>query len=193
MDSNITDQQDFSGDEQLTEPHFDEEATLLSARQVVPLDEIRTEQRLGRRLSFGIAIISSLVLGALGAKLIYRSGSGEQPTAVVSDVARGGAGSIGGPVQSSAIVEGVAGITSGNLADATATEAKQAQLPEVKDGSMRKEATRLRPSPDRPGKRFDVGRADRERERRKEARAKQSNSANGLSRIREIFEGPPRP
>jgi hypothetical protein len=192
MDSNITDQQDFSGDEQLTEPHFDEEATLLSARQVVPLDEIKAEQRLGRRLSFGIAIISSLILGAVGAKLIYRSGSGEQSAAVVSDVARGGAGSLGGPVQSSAIVEGVAGTTSGNLANATTTEAKQPS-PGVNDESMRKEATRRRPSPDRPGKRFDVGRPEREREQRKETRAKQVNSANGLSRIREIFEGPTRP
>ena len=72
MESDITSQGYFNGDLQLAEPHFDEEATLLSARPVVPLEEIMVEARSRRRLVIGLAMVGSLVMGALGATLIYK-------------------------------------------------------------------------------------------------------------------------
>lgn len=70
MESNITEQQ-YSGD-LLSEPHFDEEATILSARAVVPLGEIKAAERTNRRLTFALSLVAALMVGALGATLIYR-------------------------------------------------------------------------------------------------------------------------
>jgi hypothetical protein len=70
MESNITEQQ-YSGG-LLSEPHFDEEATILSARPVVPLHEIKAAKRSGKRLTFALALVAALIVGALGATLIYR-------------------------------------------------------------------------------------------------------------------------
>lgn len=200
MDSNIASQQDFNDNLPLTEPHFEEEATLLSARPVVPLEEIKAGKRLGRRLSFGLAIIGSLLLGALGAKFIYRSGA--QATVVVSDAARGGAGSMDEPVQAPSIVEGAAGATTAGLPTATSAEVKSKALTPVKHEPVKREVKRqeaeLQSSDDREFQReprSDDRRyeQDPERERRREARGRRRRSADGLSRIREIFEGPRRP
>jgi hypothetical protein len=203
MDSNIASQQDFSDNLPLTEPHFDEEATLLSARPVVPLEEIKNGQRLGSRLVFGLAIIASLILGALGAKFIYRSGN--EATVVVSDAAQGGAASIDEPAQAPSIVEGAAGATTEGLPSATnATSAEVKTEPQtavnsepVRKAVKRQKATvqssdesefqQERRSADH---RFE---RDRERDERRETRWRRRRSADGLTRIREIFEGPTRP
>ena len=70
MQANITEQQ--YSDQLLSEPHFDEEATILSARPVVPLHEVQATERSSKRLTFGLALIAALMIGALGATLIYR-------------------------------------------------------------------------------------------------------------------------
>jgi hypothetical protein len=199
MDSNITNRQDFTSDLLLAEPHFDEEATLLSAQPVVPLEEIQAEKRSRRRLGFGMAIISALILGALGAKLIYRGGE-EQATAIVSDVARGGAASINEPAHAPSIVEGAAGATTGPLPNVPTAEAKSAPGNPVNKELIRQQAARGKSSAQarvekEQERRFASRRLDQEpgRERRREARGHQGKSADGLSRIREIFEGPSRP
>lgn len=70
MQANRTKQQYSVG--LLSEPHFEDEATLLSARPVVPLHEIKTAERSSKRLVFGLALIVALMVGAFGASLIYR-------------------------------------------------------------------------------------------------------------------------
>jgi len=199
MDSNITNQQDLSGDLLLSEPHFDEEATLLSARPVVPLEEIQTERRFARRLGFGIAIISALILGALGAKFINRSGSGEQSSIVVSGGARAGMGSVEEPIPAPSIVEGAAGAMAEALPNTPESDVKLGSTTEV---NKTKEAARQKPAPRsqdkserRQRKRFDVQLPDEktERERRHEGRGQRNKSGDGVLRIREIFEGPSRP
>jgi hypothetical protein len=60
--------------EPLSLPHFDEEATLLSARPVVPLHEVRAETRSKRRLIFVSTIVAGFVLGALGASMLFMPG-----------------------------------------------------------------------------------------------------------------------
>jgi hypothetical protein len=198
MDSNIARQQDFSDNLSLTEPHFAEEATLLSARPVVPLEEIKAGQRRGSRLIFGLAIIAALILGALGAKFIYRSG---EATVVVSD-AQGGVSSVDEPVQAPSLVEGAAGATTQSLANATSAEVKSAPSTPVNHEPVRKAVTRQKATTQssderefQQDRRSDERRFERERERdeHRETRWRRRRSGDGLSRIRDIFEGPTRP
>jgi hypothetical protein len=70
MQSNRTKQQ-YSGGS-LSEPHFDDEATLLSARPVVPLHEIKAAERSNWRLTLGLTLVVAVLGGAFGATLIYR-------------------------------------------------------------------------------------------------------------------------
>jgi hypothetical protein len=68
----------------LTEPHFDDEATILSARPVVPLDEVRSDRR-HDRLRLAMIICAALLVGGFGATLIYRLAGNEQPQAMVDE------------------------------------------------------------------------------------------------------------
>lgn len=73
--------------EPLSLPHFDEEATLLSARPVVPLHEVRAETRSKGRLLFASTIVAAVVLGALGASLLFMPG--DKQTNSVAEGERG--------------------------------------------------------------------------------------------------------
>lgn len=84
MEANITQPQHSSS--LLSEPHFDDEATLLSARPVVPLHEVKAAERSRRRLTFGLTLVAAIVVGAFGATLIYRQ-RGQSPAAATVDTA----------------------------------------------------------------------------------------------------------
>lgn len=56
--------------EPMSEPHFNDEATLLSARPVVPLKDVKAKARSKRRLFFGLTIMISLLFGACTAILL---------------------------------------------------------------------------------------------------------------------------
>ena len=53
----------------LREPHFDDEQTLLSARQVVPLEKIETKIKRRRQWFLGGAFAAAMMLGAASALL----------------------------------------------------------------------------------------------------------------------------
>jgi hypothetical protein len=60
----------------LSEPHFDDEATVLSARPVVPLDELPaytspTATGLGRNWMFATIVLGALLLGVVGGAGYY--------------------------------------------------------------------------------------------------------------------------
>src|SRR6185295_18479585 len=82
MKPNITDYQYFAADQQLSEPHFEEEATVLSARPVVPLGDLPSEQRSGKGLAFSLVIVIAIIVGALGATLFYQRSSETQESAI---------------------------------------------------------------------------------------------------------------
>src|SRR5687768_6809505 len=65
----------------LDEPHFDE-ATLLSARPVVPLHAVKAESSLDRRWALGLAIVVALLIGAFGATLVYKLRGQKQSTSI---------------------------------------------------------------------------------------------------------------
>jgi len=213
MESNITDQQYFGTDLQLSEPHFDEEATLLSARPVVPLGDVRAAARSGRRLAFGLAMVVAVMAGAFGATLIHKQSGQKQATAIVET---------GTPLPEPAVPEGqplsvAAGAISDSPASSVAENVDDVAMPEVhKDGATtetRKSAplfsaksgpkeTPQNGAGNQPDER-ELRRAERmearrlrrnaEREAKREARGRKSQSSDDLFRIREIFEGSPRP
>lgn len=223
MASNITEQQ-YSAGLQLSEPHFEEEATLLSARPVVPLHEIEAAKRSRKRLTFGLALVTALVVGALGATLIYRQRGQAPETATVET----------GTVETALAdaSETAAGVSTAATAGGGKSEAPaptvSASVPvrdKVRDEAAEKPrdnaaARSRKPAPQsaRPTKSSDPWRdqevdrmeaqwAERRAERREarrlrreaqresggEVRGRRVRRSDDLLRIREIFEGPPRP
>jgi len=210
MESNITDQQYFGTDLQLSEPHFDEEATLLSARPVVRLSDVRTEARSGKRLAFGLAMVIAVMAGAFGASLIYKQREQKAATAIMET---------GPPLPQPAVSPTVAKAQPLSGADGAISESNASPLAENAEdmatreghrdgaGMATKKPGRLteilqRGTSNQPDER-ELRREERmearrlrqiaEREAKREARSHKSQSSDDLLRIREIFEGPLRP
>src|SRR6266542_4102361 len=198
METNITDPQQFGAELHLSEPHFDEEATLLSARPVVPLRDIGLRLRIQRRLVYGLTIIVAIIAGAFGATLVYKQRS-QMQTTVERSV----------PVSEKAAAEIASGAT-GTIADSVAVAAQEpnpafptrARKPEPSFSSgadpggeipQRAEAQRIAREM-RRAERIEARRLRQsaEREAARETSPK-GQAARDLLRIREIFEGSPRP
>jgi len=210
MESNITDQQSFGTDLQLSEPHFDEEATLLSARPVVRLSDVRTEARSGKRLAFGLAMVIAVMAGAFGASLIYRQRGQKEATAIVETsppppqpavsptVARAqplsGADGAISDSNASLLAESVDDMaTRGERSDSASSETrKPGRLKETwqSEAGNQPDERELRRE-----ERMEARRLRRiaDREAKRDARSHKSHSSDDLLRIREIFEGPLRP
>jgi|SRR5882672_423957 len=214
MDSNLTDQQNFGAETQLSEPHFDEEATLLSARRVVPLHEFTAETRSRKRFAFGLAIALGLLVGVLGATLIIQRGEKEQAsvvetTASVSpqaapetkslteesgakpDPSGSTAGENRGGVTTQEVNEEGASNQAGQqgpqeMPGATSTEMTEATQNEVIQLRDKREMRRA----ERAATRL---RNKAERTARRDSRDRKGQTSDDLLRIREIFEGVPRP
>jgi hypothetical protein len=203
MESNITDQQYFAGALPLAEPHFEEEATLLSARPVVPLQVIKAKERSGKLLAFGVAMACSLIVGALGTTLVYKQ-RGEQQAAAVINTAAPGAGvlAVDEPVPAATTAEIVGGAAAGTMPPAGAAVVDKKSVPSVSRNpkSTRVEIKRTTPVPQvdekevRRSERIEARRFRRrsEREDQEEYRGHKSRRSDDLLRIREIFEGPSR-
>lgn len=175
------------------EPHFDEEATLLSAQPVVPLEKIAAERRSRKSLVLGAVILSSLIVGALGGALIYKQG--QKHTSAILDQAIPGAEGI-------ATDESVAEAGTGTLPEGEAVPIESKSAPQhvqrVESPRVVTSAKRLPIQLDdrelRRAERIEERRLKRRSERQalKEARRHRDRSDDVL-RIREIFEGSRRP
>ena len=201
MELNTTDHHDLEAP--LAEPHFDEEATLLSAQPVVPLEEIAAEQHPGKRLAFGVAMAISLIVGALGGTLIYRQRAHIQPTAVV-DTAVPGAGGIAGeePVVEPSLAEEVAEAGTGTLPDSSAAPVTTKSAPSRPQGGepskVEVRGKKLVSVTDdrelRRAERIEERRLRRRSERQEQKQARRyRDRSDDVLRIREIFEGTRRP
>jgi hypothetical protein len=216
MEPNITEQQ-YSGD-LLSEPHFDEEATLLSARPVVPLHEIKAAERSSKRLTVGLALVAALVAGALGATLIYRQRGQAPTTDTVETVPEpreaqagpppdAGGGISSAPASPSSMsfsasatkASNVSAVPKGAPRDSAATRSRKPATPSV----ISVQTTEIRRDEVTPEEKWAERRAERlearrlrqeaKREARGEVRRRRVQRSDDLLRIREIFEGPPRP
>lgn len=182
------------------EPHFDEEATLLSAQPVVPLEKIAAERRSRKSLVFGAVILFSLIVGALGGAFIFKQG--QKHSTAILDRAVPGAEGITVDESVADVPESVAEAGTGTLPDSSTVpaESKSAPAPLPRMESPRvvlKEKSLPDPTDDRElrrAERIEERRLRRrsERESHKEARRHRDRSDDVL-RIREIFEGSRRP
>ena len=80
MSSTTPDQQFIDERARLSEPHFDEEATVLSARPVVPLEEVeslRRDLRLARPWVLGLSLAGALLIGVFATAIYYSQSDGE--------------------------------------------------------------------------------------------------------------------
>lgn len=181
---------------ELTEPHFDDEATLLSARRVVPLDKVpsygsQTTSRFARRWMFAATVVGALLLGAVASAAYY------------SHLNRTSAQSF---VNTESIAGGIEGIpteqrpASTNVPEVNNTTSPDSN-PEVTVNEGKKPTARRVDVLTSPSA-LDEMQAREERQARKEARkrirelereSRDRKSRNDLTRIREIFEGPQKP
>jgi hypothetical protein len=187
----------------LAEPHFDDEATVLSARRVVPLDEVesyeaQTPSRFARGWVFAATVVGAMLLGVvLGAgyySYAYRQPS--QPLIDTENIVAGVDGTVTEPAGNRDASVPASEVKHTTPADAdTEVEVKEApglSQPVVSSNETRKPVAR----------RVDVLTSTSSHEQRKAAwrLAKQQKKEleresrdRNLMRIREIFEGPQRP
>ena len=215
MESNITDQQYSGADLQLSEPHFDDEATVLSARPVVPLHKVRAGARSGRRLGFALAILVALLVGAFGATLIYQQRGQKEEIAIAESASL---------ISEPAVQEGSVAGASGSAVDlnesapsiaedtnaGTKRQAHHAPAPThakkpapkvLRNTPAGREMNRQNEATNQEGKR-EIRRAEltderldrkAKRQAKRDAGGQKRQPADDLLRIREIFEGPRRP
>jgi hypothetical protein len=220
MQSNRTKQQ-YSGG-LLSEPHFDDEATLLSARQVVLLNEIKAAERSSSRLTLGLTLVVAVLVGAFGATLIYRQQMQAPATANIEtapasvDTAAPAAGET-----TPAIATGMEPGGGTTDAPAASASAKASAVSEASGRESRESVARSRksaasvsqtavypneiapeeinsPEEEQAARRAERREARRQwREAQREAwgdvRRRRVRRNDDLLRIRDIFEGPQRP
>jgi hypothetical protein len=203
METNIVNEEYFEDELPLGEPHFDEEATLLSARPVVLLQEIKAEEQSRKRLIVGLAMACSLMMGALVATLIYKRG-GQAQSAAISTAVPGAAGIVvDDPVNPPATPE-VGGGATGVATQGDATSGEKKSLPSVSRSaeSIAVESQQKKNLPQQLDEQ-DLSRDERiearrlrrrlERQARRESLGRSRRTSDDLLRIRDIFEGPSRP
>ena len=184
----------------LAEPHFDEEATLLSAQPVVPLEDIVAEERWGKRLMFGAALVFSLIVGGLGGTLIYKQRGQKQSVSIIDRAVSGvDAIAVDEPLAAPSAAETVAEAGTGTL---PGNSAVPAEIKTVPSRSLRTESSRVGTKERKLASMEDereLRRAERiearqlrRKSEREEARRYRDRTDDVL-RIREIFEGSRRP
>jgi len=192
----------------LAEPHFDDEATLLSARRVVPLDEVspygsQATSRFAHGWMFAATVVGALLLGVV-ASVAYYSYLNRAPAQLFVDT--------------ETIVGGVEGVST-ERPQASANVSQVNNTPPDSNPGVTGQGEAASPSPSissneakRPvARRVDVltssstpdeMQAREERKARREAEkrirelereSRNRKSRNDLTRIREIFEGPQKP
>ena len=195
----------------LSLPHFDEDATLLSARPVVPLHEVKAETRSRRHLIFGLTILAAILLGAISATLLLMQNGNNTESAADATVNQ--------PI---APVSGVTGGSASESADSSILELEEpdekpqpAKAHGVNNSPNTPIAKRTEaPIQRKPSRSVKMSSSDRDieenfendeielrraerrearRAARRENRRQREQTGDDLLRIREIFEGSPRP
>lgn len=184
----------------LAEPHFDDEATVLSARPVVPLDEVESydepkPSRFARSWVFAATVVGAMLLGVV-VGVAYYSYANRQPNQPLADdggIVAGVNGMAIEPASNSDASVKPSAVPPLTSADGESAAAKAPTAsPVVAANETRKPVAH----------RVDVITWPSNHEERKAARrlAKQQRKemeregrARNLTRIREIFEGPQRP
>jgi hypothetical protein len=213
----VRDQSASSG-EPLSLPHFEEERTLLAARPVVPLGEVK-RQTLKQRWLAALGIVAAVLLGSLGLTLIAYKQALPTPQATVTETGepapdletQGVLGSASGAASGLARdipehqTSAVAGSATSDTKDVPLSDSHRivkSQAPGISRNIARSARTRGVVKSQEEDLRNDdraLLRAERKQERQlareamRERRKKRQQVGDDLMRIREIFEGSPRP
>ena len=176
----------------LSEPHFDDEATLLSAQPVVPLDEVEPAgSRLPRGWLLAATVFAAMFLGALGSA-VYLSIVNREPAASAfeSEALTGGvAGEVGdSPSTNQPPSEANAQVIPDSDQEITDSEPAKENNDDDRKPAARRVAVLTYPS-----SREERKAARRLAKERKRELERQDRRARDLTRIREIFEGTQRP
>jgi hypothetical protein len=213
MENNHSSTKHSAFDRSLSLPHFDEEATVLSARPVVPLHQVNAETGPRRRVLFGLSILAALLVGAISATLLMQPGQNAQvPTDAQVSPLGSSTGAAGGstpdPVE--------AGVPLARQPDqapqiraelnARDSSSKNRVTVPIERSSRGSTTSRRSLEADRDVRDNEgaddfenderqrrVERRDARREARRQYRRQQEQRDDGVLRIREIFEGTPRP
>jgi hypothetical protein len=192
-------------------PHFDEEATVLSARPVVPLREVEASNSSRNNLILGLMLTLAVIAGALGAALVYQQRSKDRVAAGQTDAATLSATG----VQLTAGIDGeVVSTPAASVVpapvkpDDTSTRPARNTEPPVRAVAGSQRASQRVPASRYDSRQtedidrralWEERRAERWRRVRDEDRESGRDARRGrpskrdLMRIREIFEGSPRP
>ncbi|MBA2705643.1 MAG: hypothetical protein H0U60_17525 [Blastocatellia bacterium] len=197
----------------LAEPHFDDEATVLSARRVVPLDEVesyeaQTQSRFPRWWVFAATIAGAMLLGVVVGAAYYSYASRESEHALLDteSIAAGVDGMSTESPGTSGAFSAAPAVNHTSAADpntdlSTRQTPAAAPQPEVSANESRKPTARrvdvltFPSTPEEMQAREErkIRREARKRIRELERESRDPKSRNDLTRIREIFEGPQRP
>lgn len=197
----------------LLQPHFDEEATLVSAKPVVPLSVVHSRGRRRNLLMFGGAIALSVLVGAIGGTLIYSQRNKQnQPSALTEQKSAAALTPASGGVTPEEPLEPTA-----EAVTTTDSHSDQDQLTEIPEPQLETRTNRTnRAQLDKKSvelvtakssaheqrqvkadrgaaqqQRIDTSREERRPRRVDEAQTQmERNDSSDLFRIREIFEGP---
>jgi hypothetical protein len=188
----------------LDEPHFDDEATVLSARPVVPLDEVPVDEvasyemqrpsRFARGWVFAATVAGAMLLGAVVA-IAYFSYANPQPVQPsVSDdgIVAGVEGLAIEPTGNSDAPVTAAEARSLNADPVAIKEAPAVSRPEVSSSETRKPVARrvaVLTFPSSHEERREARRLAKQQRKEMERESRNRNQTH----IREIFEGPQRP
>ena len=208
----LTPEDSLAEEEPLTLPHFDDEATVQSARPVVPLEAVRRASRSKQKMLLGAALCLAAVVGAVAASLVFSGRAQpveETATATIPEsseqnspgfIAPSGeaSGATVDPNETVAVDTGAATADPANE-EPDQTIPREVRQQAVKNSRVSKPVEKVvsRPEPEADDGAADERAAQREegREERRAARRlrRERRAGDGLTRIREIFEGPPRP
>jgi hypothetical protein len=199
---------DSLADEPLTLPHFDDEATVQSARPVVPLDEVRKALRSKQKMLLGAALCLAAIVGAVAASLIFSDRTqsvDESATATIpesSEEASTGFITPSGEASGATVDpnEMVAVDTTAATTDRTSKGVEVQSSPPVsrqqpiRNSRVSKPVEKVSgPEPEAEDREADERAARREERREARRLRRERRAGEGLTRIREIFEGSPRP
>lgn len=187
----------------LSEPHFDDEATLLSARRVVPFHKLAYKTKSKRNLLFAAILTATLMMGLVGGVIYARLERIQAPKAETTESATPSVAQ-DDFISSSVQHEELANTRDESKAPVNKDDPKPVDKRLNSSTSARKEVS-VNPSPTRRvqsepddwdslGNEREIRRAERRaaRRARREA-AREAQRSDDLFRIQEIFEGSSRP
>jgi hypothetical protein len=213
MESNITNEQFRSSYSSLSEPHFDDEATVLSARPVVPIGEVASKAGFSRPWVFGLAVVAALLLGVSATAFYYsRFPTIEGRSLVSIETVSSDVQGVASEAHSLNELREATGTTDSDDSFAESNKSAKAKTPassrpltasplnsstgRLKKPAHRREARVIDQRFDYVNETREQRRAARResKERKGEIRARRAaRRSDEVLRIREIFEGPARP